>query len=59
MAYAATAKIRRRGDSDIWEVDSVGPRDIRPVPEDGFSEYVQARSAEYDMPNIISRGEDF
>lgn len=59
LAYAATAKIRRRDDSDIWEIDSVGPRDIRPVPEDGFSEYVQARSAEYDMPNIISRGEDF
>lgn len=59
LAYAAVTKIRRRDDSDIWEIDSVEPRDIRPVPEDGFSEYVQARSAEYDMPNIISRSEDF
>lgn len=58
LAYAATAKIRRRDESDVWGIESAEPRDIRLVPHDGFNEYVQARSAEYDMPNIISRGED-
>lgn len=57
LAYAATGKIRPSDDSNIWEIDLVEPRDIRPVADDGFNEYVQARSAEYDMPNIISRGE--
>lgn len=58
LAYAATGKIRRRDDSDVWGIESAEPRDIRPIPHGGFDEYIQARSAEYDMPNIISRGED-
>lgn len=58
LAYAAIGKIRHRGASNIWEIDAVEPRDIRLVPEDGFNEYVQARSAEYEMPSVISRDED-
>lgn len=55
FAYAATAKIRRADDAEVWGIEAPEPRDIRSVPEDGFDDYVQARSAEYDMPNIISR----